>query len=64
MKGKCLICKSPREIFDKNSFYPFCSERCKMADLARWFNEEYSVLADPPEWGEMSDSLTYEEEKS
>lgn len=22
---------------------PFCSERCKLIDLGRWFNEEYVV---------------------
>jgi endogenous inhibitor of DNA gyrase (YacG/DUF329 family) len=23
--------------------FPFCSERCKMADLDRWFTEDYSI---------------------
>lgn len=35
--------------------YPFCSERCRMVDLGRWFREGYSIdrdlapedLADP-----------------
>lgn len=22
---------------------PFCSERCRMIDLSRWLNEEYSL---------------------
>ena len=26
---------------------PFCSERCKMADLGRWFAEDYRVAAEP-----------------
>ena len=26
--------------------YPFCRERCKMVDLARWFNEQYSIDRD------------------
>jgi endogenous inhibitor of DNA gyrase (YacG/DUF329 family) len=26
---------------------PFCSERCKMTDLARWLNGEYRVPAGP-----------------
>ena len=25
---------------------PFCSERCKLADLGQWFAERYSVPAD------------------
>ena len=27
----------------KNPFAPFCSERCKLADLGKWFNGEYSI---------------------
>jgi endogenous inhibitor of DNA gyrase (YacG/DUF329 family) len=26
---------------------PFCSERCKMADLGRWLSEEYRVPDEP-----------------
>jgi hypothetical protein len=26
-----------------NKFFPFCSERCQMADLGRWLREEYRV---------------------
>ena len=26
---------------------PFCSERCKMADLGRWLREEYRVPDEP-----------------
>ncbi len=28
--------------------FPFCSERCKTADLAKWLNEEYVVSAPRP----------------
>ena len=28
-------------------FTPFCSERCKMADLGRWLSEDYRVAAEP-----------------
>jgi uncharacterized protein len=35
---------------------PFCSERCKMADLGRWLTGGYSVPAEPlPEDPESSD---------
>jgi endogenous inhibitor of DNA gyrase (YacG/DUF329 family) len=27
---------------------PFCSERCKMADLGRWLSEDYRVPDDDP----------------
>jgi endogenous inhibitor of DNA gyrase (YacG/DUF329 family) len=26
---------------------PFCSERCKMADLGRWLREEYRLPDEP-----------------
>ena len=26
---------------------PFCSERCKMADLGRWLSGDYRVAGDP-----------------
>jgi endogenous inhibitor of DNA gyrase (YacG/DUF329 family) len=26
---------------------PFCSERCKMADLGRWLSEDYRVPDEP-----------------
>jgi hypothetical protein len=30
------------------AWQPFCSERCKMADLGRWLGSEYRVPADTP----------------
>ncbi|MHC4788152.1 MAG: DNA gyrase inhibitor YacG [Planctomycetota bacterium] len=24
-------------------FFPFCSERCKLIDLGRWFDEEHRI---------------------
>jgi endogenous inhibitor of DNA gyrase (YacG/DUF329 family) len=34
---------------------PFCSERCKMADLGRWLSEEYRVPDDSPPADEPAD---------
>lgn len=28
------------------ALYPFCSERCKMVDLGRWFTDYYSIDRD------------------
>jgi hypothetical protein len=28
---------------EDNRAFPFCSERCKNIDLARWLNEEYRI---------------------
>jgi endogenous inhibitor of DNA gyrase (YacG/DUF329 family) len=30
-------------------YRPFCSERCKMADLGRWLNGDFRVPAEPVE---------------
>ena len=43
----CPSCKrksAPKK--DGNKSFPFCSERCLMADLGRWLNEEYRVPDD------------------
>jgi len=42
-KRPCPICKKPRE----EEFTPFCSQRCKDRDLAKWFGDGYSVPAEP-----------------
>lgn len=44
----CPICRKSRV----EQFHPFCSQRCKDRDLARWFSDSYAVpgpAADPDE---------------
>jgi endogenous inhibitor of DNA gyrase (YacG/DUF329 family) len=43
----CPICKGPREAAGHNPTYPFCSTRCKLADLSNWINERYTLEAEP-----------------
>lgn len=54
----CPICRKPRDHArgqrsgnaPENPFHPFCSQRCKDRDLARWFSDSYAVpgpQADP-----------------
>lgn len=45
---KCATCKQAVEYKPPGlpAQYPFCSDRCKMVDLGRWFNEEYSIDRD------------------
>jgi endogenous inhibitor of DNA gyrase (YacG/DUF329 family) len=51
MKKKlCPTCRkklSPAQ--RKAPFFPFCSERCQLIDLGRWFREDYTIPASPPE---------------
>lgn len=41
----CPSCKTvvPREKNLRPDGFPFCSERCRMADLGRWFTGDYKV---------------------
>jgi endogenous inhibitor of DNA gyrase (YacG/DUF329 family) len=40
------------------AFRPFCSDRCRLIDLARWADGEYRVAADPvtPEPSDADDT--------
>jgi endogenous inhibitor of DNA gyrase (YacG/DUF329 family) len=33
----------------ENPYRPFCSERCKLADLGSWLNGDYRLPADEPD---------------
>jgi endogenous inhibitor of DNA gyrase (YacG/DUF329 family) len=38
----CPICKN-KTTWEENPWRPFCSERCKLADLGKWVLEEYKI---------------------
>lgn len=62
MKVNCPTCKKEVEWVEKNTFRPFCSERCQQIDLGAWSSEEYSIpsTGTPDEWEEalqQNDSL-------
>ena len=52
------LCAYCRRLPEAPEWRPFCSERCKLADLGRWLGEEYRVPdhepppGDPEEPGE------------
>ena len=39
---KCPSCKKRGDWF-ATSFGPFCSKRCKLIDLGKWFQEEHAI---------------------
>jgi uncharacterized protein len=44
----CVFCrKNPVEA----KWRPFCSERCKLQDLARWADGTYRIAAEPDDSG-------------
>jgi len=45
MKHRCPICKKATDS-DLDKEFPFCSERCRLADLGAWASEKY-VVSDP-----------------
>jgi endogenous inhibitor of DNA gyrase (YacG/DUF329 family) len=46
---RCPICKREVDEAERNkpkTFYPFCSERCKLIDLGRWLGGKYQIPAE------------------
>jgi endogenous inhibitor of DNA gyrase (YacG/DUF329 family) len=44
--GKTIVVPAPADDVENAPLppnFPFCSERCRMADLGRWFAEDYRV---------------------
>lgn len=41
---RCRICGGRAD--PAGAFAPFCSERCRMADLGKWFSEDYRISRD------------------
>ena len=48
----CPTCKSPSPFSPANRWRPFCSERCRSADLGAWATESYRVAAAAPPDGD------------
>ena len=47
IRAKCPTCGRAVEHHpddrEQEEFFPFCSERCRLADLDKWFEEEYRI---------------------
>lgn len=46
MSVLCPTCKAPTVWSVENPYRPFCSDRCKLADLGSWLNGDYRVPVD------------------
>jgi hypothetical protein len=55
MKVKCPTCKAKTD-WNGNEFRPFCSDRCRLLDLGKWLNEEYSVKCEEEDPFSIQDS--------
>ena len=47
LRVSCPICNASVEWTAENSFKPFCSARCKQADLGAWASGDYRIAAAP-----------------
>ncbi len=43
MTRTCPTCRKPAAPRPGNRASPFCSDRCKLLDLGKWFSEDYRV---------------------
>jgi endogenous inhibitor of DNA gyrase (YacG/DUF329 family) len=50
------VCAYCRERPVEAAWRPFCSERCKMADLGRWFSGDYRIPGAPVPTAEDDDA--------
>ena len=46
---RCPQCGKSAEYSPRNSFRPFCSERCRLIDLGDWAEGNYKVPTEPHE---------------
>lgn len=50
-KVACPACGKPVVFSEANPSRPFCSERCRVVDLAAWASESYRIPARPDDDG-------------
>lgn len=46
MQRPCPRCAKPAALTTENAHRPFCSERCRMADLGAWLLGDYAIAGD------------------
>jgi uncharacterized protein len=58
-KVRCPICGKEVALEDPNM--PFCSDRCRLLDLANWASEKYSIPVEQRDELDEVDSQTKDE---
>ena len=58
LKVRCPRCGT-RVSWAGNENRPFCSEKCRLIDLGRWADEEYSIAGQPVTPVDEEDSESY-----
>jgi endogenous inhibitor of DNA gyrase (YacG/DUF329 family) len=56
MQFQCPVCQSNVSNSQKDSsfstFFPFCSQRCRLVDLGLWFDGQYRIPVNPQQTDE------------
>ncbi|HWE39255.1 MAG TPA: DNA gyrase inhibitor YacG [Isosphaeraceae bacterium] len=57
IRGRCPICSKSFEVasLDDLPSFPFCSDRCRLIDLGRWIDGDYSIPGPPAPEGDEED---------
>ncbi|MFO0416894.1 MAG: DNA gyrase inhibitor YacG [Pseudomonadota bacterium] len=55
----CRVCGAPLEA-ERDAQGPFCSSRCRMQDLSKWFGENYRIASTPSDHSDRSEGDTEE----
>ncbi len=55
--ARCPVCKQAVQKPPENTWFPFCSNRCKLVDLSKWLSEEYRVPAQEADGDEAEGEL-------
>ncbi|MBA1146499.1 DNA gyrase inhibitor YacG [Ectothiorhodospiraceae bacterium WFHF3C12] len=58
VQARCPACGERYEYSTDNPYRPFCSERCKLVDLGRWFDGSHHIAGpdlDDESIGRISD---------
>ena len=60
----CKVCGEPLPPSHAPHQAPFCSERCRLNDLSKWFGENYRIASEPAASGDqqLGDEVEGEEE--
>lgn len=45
VKSECKMCGTPLASSSDPKKNPFCSERCRLQDLSKWFGENYRIAS-------------------
>ena len=43
MTRRCPVCRQPAAERGSNRAFPFCSDRCRLLDLGKWFDGQYRI---------------------